>query len=90
MRESTILEDGRRVQADECLELEPAMYGPDDVPEVTMHERRSVKGYAIICRCCNGPGEHHWSSSGHSVDPGGGDYSCQPCAGLGEFAVKTP
>ena len=93
---TTMLEDGRRVQADECLKLEPAMYGPDDVPEIRSQHMwnpinlsRVPNRYAISCRCCDGHGSHAWAHpDGNPQDAG--EYGCEACASLGEFKVVTP
>jgi len=97
MLEATILTDGRTIQAEECLGLEAALWGPEDVPDLQERRLRSEANifgpasyWALICQCCKGPGEHSWSPSGHNVDPDGGHYGCGSCAGAGEFRIKIP
>ena len=96
---TTILTDGRKVQADECQDITFALYGPDDCPALGGHrqirERATVfgpmfTGWYLMCRCCESSGEHAWSPSGHGVDPDGGHYGCEPCKGTGEFKVVMP
>ena len=97
MTTQTILQDGRRVQADECLGLEDALGAVYPTrPQLDWRTLYSYIGLAdtvswyLECFCCNGSGEHAWSPSGHGVDPDGGHYGCGPCAGTGEFKVVTP
>ena len=82
----TILHDGRRVQADECCDLETALYGPGNRPALGKH----MTNWYLLCQCCGGSGEHHWSQSNHGVDPDGGHYGCEPCKETGEFKVEMP
>jgi len=95
----TTLEDGRIVQANECAELESALFGPDDVPEIQEQNIHSFltlsdqKRYYIVCRCCDGCGTHSWgpsSSFNGASSPDDGEYGCASCAGEGEFKVVTP
>ncbi len=90
MPNPTILTDGRRVQAEECCDLEAALgaVGPNEgQPELSCDGNQ----WYLICQCPGcASGEHAWSPSGHGVDPDGGHYGCGPCAGTGEFKVVTP
>ena len=86
--ETTILIDGRQVLAERCLELEPALIGATYTDGVQVYERRGT--WFIECQCCRGQQEHHWSPSGHGVDPDGGHYACGPCAGMGYFKIQMP
>ena len=96
--ETTILTDGRQVQADECRDIDFALSGDDGpVLEGHRHLRESAtifgpmySSWYIECQCCKGRREHHWSPSGHGVDPDGGEYGCEPCASKGSFKVETP
>ena len=99
MTTPTILQDGRRVQADGCCDMETALgaVGPTEgQPELSWRTLYSYIGLAdkvewyLLCQCCVGSGEHAWSPSGHGVDPDGGHYSCGPCAATGEFKVAIP
>ena len=86
---TTMLTDGRKVQADECQSLE---YALGAVPNVGHNAELIETGphWILACQCCEGSGEHHWSSSGHGVDPDGGHYGCEPCKSTGEFKVEMP
>lgn len=88
LMEPAILMDGRRVQAETCLELEEALIGQLIDARPRLFEHSGV--WAVTCQCCEGGGEHLWSPSGHSVDPNSGHYSCGPCAGYGFFKVVIP
>jgi len=83
--EPTILTDGRRAQAEGCLALEDAFLGREGP---WLFEERGA--WWITCQCCDGAMEHHWSPSGHGVDPDGGHYQCGPCAGRGTFKIQMP
>lgn len=93
MMEVTILKDGRKVQAEECLGLRAAIYGPDDIPELSEPPKAPGNwGWFIVCRCCESRGEHTWrpfSSFNGAASPDDGVYSCDPCAGVGSFEVKA-
>ena len=84
--EATILTDGRKVQADECRDVEAALFGSNNLAVL-----QYLSPIAWLeCQCCQGSGEHAWSPSDHGVDPEGGHYGCGPCAGSGEFKVEMP
>ena len=86
--EPTILTDGRKVNAESCASLEDAIMGITS-SELPLIDSKNDDWW-ITCACCNGWGEHSWSPSGHGVDPDGGHYACDPCAGFGRFEVKIP
>ena len=98
----TILSDGRKVLANECITIEDALYGPEDQgPSLEGH--RQIRGEAnifgpkfsawyLMCYCCEGRGEHSWSPANYyngATGPDGGEYGCDPCAGTGRFKVAT-
>jgi hypothetical protein len=83
----TILTDGRRVRAEECVSLEDALMGTDQIPEIAEDKRGD---WHMYCQCCEGTTAHLWSPSGHTVDPDAGEYECDPCRGVGRFKVQMP
>ena len=84
----TILTDGRRVRAEECVSLEDALgIDTDHGPELEEDLRAD---WHITCQCCEGKSAHLWSPSGHRVDPDAGEYACGPCGGVGRFKVQMP
>ena len=98
----TILSDGRKVTADECITIEDALYGPDGQgPSLEGHrqlrEQATVFGpkfsdWHLVCYCCEGRGEHGWSPPSYfngATGPDSGEYGCDPCAGTGKFKVIT-
>jgi len=90
---NTTLTDGRRVRADECLSLDAALYGPDDVPELTRGGPGLEHFWFIACRCCDWRREHTWrpvDSFNGAAGPDDGVYGCEPCGGAGCFKVVTP
>ena len=88
---TTVLTDGRKVQTDECCDLETALGAVSPYqPELSWGGNYVTRWY-LICQCPGcASGEHHWSPSGHGVDPDGGHYGCDPCKGTGEFKVEMP
>ena len=88
MSEITTLIDGRRVQAEECLDLELALCGATHTERPELFERRGE--WYVTCHCCGGDMDHYWSPSGHGVDPDGGHYQCGPCKGRGIFKIQMP
>ncbi len=100
---TTILADGRTVKADECCDLETALCGSNDVPElitrqVPMTLSQSMRPplvtvWFLTCQCCEGLGAHTWSPASYyngRPGPDSGEYGCEPCKGTGEFKVEIP